>query len=561
MRELPSREAGRGGARRSHVELAVLLFSVLVALFAAAGILRGGWPHNHDGLSAFERTEWFRRAFLAGDPFPTWTPFCFNGHGSPGPFFYHRLFYTLSGALAAAGASAVAAVAAGVVVFLVVGALGMARLGKDLGWPLWLRLAAAALLVLAPYTYTDWLVRGAMAELAAGMLVPWLFIYSHRVMRGERVRAALGAVWALMFYAHIVVWLYATIVLGIAFGAALARERRHGWHAPVLSNLLWTGLTAAPAVGIYALAIRRLGRHFSLDRLRVYLPTESLVLPKRYLSLPVFRWGEQWQGFSVEIGRAALVGILVLLPLALRARGPMAWRAVALTGATALVCFALQLEPAASFYRLVPLADVIQFPWRLLTFITPAVVALLCELAASVTRARGRRLGVVAAGAVISAVVACQVAFAVRAQRIRYPWFTRGEIESALADLDGPWSGGEFLVKGIAAVPPRAPFLALEGCTLRSSAPAGDLSRPFHFTRLELEVAAPARCALRFSQFATPFVGVGGVAPGGVRRADDGTLEVVLGPGLHRVSIWRRGVLAALFADIGLASEGAGRGQ
>lgn len=140
-----------------------------LALLAVAVVLPGrGWPYNHDGLSAFERTESFRRAFLAGDLFPTWSPFCFNGHGTPGPFFYHRLFYTVSGGLAAAGLSAL------------------------------------------------------------------------RVMRGERAGVAPGTVWALLFYAHIVLWLYATIFVALAFAAALVAQRatwrRDPWAAPAGSS-------------------------------------------------------------------------------------------------------------------------------------------------------------------------------------------------------------------------------------------------------------------------------------------------------------------------------------
>ncbi|GEJ55550.1 hypothetical protein [Anaeromyxobacter diazotrophicus] len=523
-----------------------------LALLAVAVVLPGrGWPYNHDALSAFERTEWFRRAFLAGDLFPTWSPFCFNGHGTPGPFFYHRLFYTVSGALAAAGLSSLRAVTVAVVLFLAVGGLGMERLGRALGWPLAVRLAAAALLILAPYTYTDWLVRAALAELAAGMLVPWLFVHALRVMRGERAGVALGTVWALLFYAHVVLWLYATIFVALAFAWALvaqrAARRRAPWRSPVGSSLLWTALVLAATAGVYAVAIRRLGPAFDLDRLRVYQPAELFQIPKRYLSVFNFRWGEQWQGLSVEIGRAPLLGLLALAPFAAGARGRLSRPALLLLGGGALVCFALQLELAAPFYRRVPLVDVIQFPWRLLAFMAPAAVALFCELAAAVAHgpARGPR---VVAGVVVAAAVGWQVLFAARAQHIRYGWHRAEEIARALDALDGPWAGGEFLARGVAPVPPRAPFVALDGCALRGSSPARDLAQPFHFTRLALEVDAGPGCTIHFSQFATPFVGVEGVPPEAVRRSPHGTLDVVLGPGRHRLAFARRGVLAALWA-------------
>ena len=71
---------------------------LLAALFMVLPVaLRPGWPYSHDYASPFERIEGFRRAFLALDFFPTWTPFAFNGHGSPTPLIYHRLFSVVGG--------------------------------------------------------------------------------------------------------------------------------------------------------------------------------------------------------------------------------------------------------------------------------------------------------------------------------------------------------------------------------------------------------------------------------------------------------------------------------
>jgi hypothetical protein len=535
------------------VEVALAAGTLACALAAAAVVLPGrGWPFNHDALSAFERTEWFRRAFLAGDLFPTWTPFCFNGHGTAGPFFYHRLFYSASGLVAAAGASSLGAVIAATVAFLALGGAGMARLGRALGWPAPLRLAAAALLVTAPYTYTDWLVRGALAELSAGMLVPWLFLAALRVARGSgspaRAGAALGAAWALLFYAHLVIWLYATFVVALAFALALLRRGRAGRRRDALVSLVVTGAVLVAATGVYALAIRRLGRHFSLEQLRLYYPTEMMQPPKRYLTVPMFAWGEEWRRFSIEIGRAVLLALALLGALAI-ARGARVGRAVLpLLGGTALAFFALQLEVAAPFYRKVPLADVIQFPWRLVTFLAPAAIALACELAAAVARRACLSLRL-AVAAIVLAALASHAALSYRAQRIRYPWWSRDEIARGVEALDGPWAGREFLAKGVDPVPPRAPFVRADGCAARA-ADGRDLAATAHFVRVELEVDAPPRgCVLHVSQFATPFVGVEGegATPS---RAPDGTLDVAIAPGQHRLALVRRGVVAALRADL-----------
>jgi hypothetical protein len=71
---------------------------------------------------------------------------------------------------------------------------------------------------------------------------------------------------------------------------------------------------------------------------------------------------------------------------------------------------------------------------------------------------------------------------------------------------------------------------------------------PFHFERVALELDAPERCTVHFSQFSTPFVGVEGAPVGAVRRSAQGTIDVVLEPGHHRLVLARRGVIGALLA-------------
>ena len=60
-------------------------------------------------MACFQKVEVFRRAFAHGDLLPLWTPLAENGYGSPFPFFYHRLFNSLAGAVALATGSTPAA--------------------------------------------------------------------------------------------------------------------------------------------------------------------------------------------------------------------------------------------------------------------------------------------------------------------------------------------------------------------------------------------------------------------------------------------------------------------
>ena len=101
---------------------------LVASLLACSRILvLPGWPENHDGVACFQKVEIFRRAFADGNLLPLWTPLAENGYGSPFPFFYHRLFNTLAGAVALATGSAYTAVKVVIPLLLFTGALGMRR--------------------------------------------------------------------------------------------------------------------------------------------------------------------------------------------------------------------------------------------------------------------------------------------------------------------------------------------------------------------------------------------------------------------------------------------------
>ena len=99
---------------------------LLLAIFATSAAVRTeGWPVNHEFFAHFERVETFRRAYEAGDFFPLWTPFSNNGHGSPIPFFYHRLFNTIASVIAFVLGSTYQGVKLSVTLVALVGAIGM----------------------------------------------------------------------------------------------------------------------------------------------------------------------------------------------------------------------------------------------------------------------------------------------------------------------------------------------------------------------------------------------------------------------------------------------------
>ena len=277
---------------------------LVASLLACSRILvLPGWPENHDGVACFQKVEIFRRAFADGNLLPLWTPLAENGYGSPFPFFYHRLFNTLAGAVALATGSAYTAVKVMIPLLLFMGALGMRRALFAMGLGPFHAMSGALLLVFSNYAYTDWVVRGAFGEFAAFMLVPWLTFAALGVVEGKpRAGWGLGAVLSLIFFAQSTIFVFAFALVLVAFAGALvlSKDRRRA-----LLNLGQAALVVLPVTGPFVLGIWLFGKDLDLDRLRtgMFSVFRNFVPLEEYLYDRVGGWTSSTAGYSVEIGR------------------------------------------------------------------------------------------------------------------------------------------------------------------------------------------------------------------------------------------------------------------
>ncbi|MFP2923865.1 hypothetical protein ACLESO_01360 [Pyxidicoccus sp. 3LG] len=501
-----------------------------------------GWPYNHEGLSVFERAEGFRRAYAAGDFFPLWTPFCHNGHGSPWPFFYHRLFTTLSGGLSWLLGSAYRGVQLSLVLVLFVGALGMAATARRLGAAARIQVLAAFLFCFSNYAFFDWVVRGAMAELTAMMLYPWLLWACLRLHGEGRGGGWVGLVLTGLFYAHSVMFLYAFFTVAVALGFMLARW---GWR-PTLVATGQAALLVLVLCAPYAVLMVRLQKDFNTGALGTWTPDKEYVPLARYLWDKRFHWGKQWQGITPELGRALVAGLAVLGLARLASRGRPRSAVPALLLLPAAIYAVLQLPLSAPFYRVVPFAPLLQFPWRLVGFLTPLLVLVFCLLVRD-SASRGGWERWLARG-MVGLTVSTALWLGWRATHPRHEVASRAEIEQDLAALDRPWSGNEYFPRGVveAGIPPPAPFLTHEGCARLEAEPERALREPVHFDRLTLSVSSPGGCVVRFNQFVTPFLATGSGSAARFVTTPAGTLEVQLPPGEHSVVLRRRGFFELL---------------
>lgn len=369
--------------------------AILTLLPAVPG---DGWPSNHENpASSFNsfylRTLIYAKHMQQGDWFPIWSAADNDGLGSPQPLMYHKLFYLLAGALYALSGHMKLSILISLWSWLMIGACGSYALCRALGCGRWLAWCGGAMLLMANYTVTNWLVRGAMAEFAAAMLLPWVLaafiVWLEREQRRYRVSGILGLLIGLEFLAHATLAFYLVVLLGVSTlllllaGQVPLRRLAPGPH-------LWAGGAFALVTGPYLAAMYVIGRDFDMKRFHsdpIYLPERQIQPLARYAWDPAWRWGQTWQGYTVQLDTAVLallaLGIVLLvLRVVVRPTGHASnWRFGEYSGVSALtlVCLLallLQTAWAIPFYRHFPGAAFLQFPWRLLAVLTPGLIAL-----------------------------------------------------------------------------------------------------------------------------------------------------------------------------------------
>ena len=355
---------------------------ILVLFLAAAAIslqpvlARAGWPINHEMLSWKFRTLVYAFHIAQGDVLPVWSSEDFHGLGTPLPFFYHKLFYLVSGPLFLIFGSIKVSIVLALGFFLVVGAAGIYRSLRSLGLsPAGAALVAAAL-PFQSYTLFDWLVRGAMAEFSACMIVPWVLFSIITVLRETRLPWHLFSNLLLLGLAHSVLGFLAGLLALPAICVTFWRSRRGGAAAEAKKMLIAVaacGLFLAP----WLLTYLRLTQYYDVSVVATgfYHPAylfrdflDTYVLSWSWIHQGQRgRWGAQLSPETLVLLVATLIG--VVWAVASRGRRFLADEpALCFLLAALLACVLLQLSFTAPVYGVVPGLRFIQFPWRLLGF-------------------------------------------------------------------------------------------------------------------------------------------------------------------------------------------------
>jgi len=489
-----------------------LLF--ILVLPAVQPLLKGRLPWAADSLLHFHRLAQLDRALKNGLFFPRWAPDMGFGYGFPLFNYYAPLSYYLSEPFRWFGLDTQGTLLASFICAACVACAGSYLWGRDLGGKT-AGIAAGVAFTYAPYMLHNVYDRGALAEVWALALVPFVFRSVRCLVVHERRRdwALTSFAYGALILTHNITALIATPLL-IAYGLVLwvsaGRERRR--ILSVASSLLFgLGLTAffwVPAlveqdyVQIHQLfAPADLDFHNNFSTLRELFSAPCSVDPS-LINRPTLR-SLGWP--QLVLAAWAIVSILT-------GNEPRSKTQLVLLGLFVLGLVLMTLPVSLPIWESVHLLRFVQFPWRFL-----GLTSLFLAVLAGVGTARIPLLGSLRVPLV-------QVVVVIFALTWLFPRFYPEQREPSPLDLIaferdtgalGTTSAGDFLPVWVRSLPPSDSLLSAYEAAgpdwviprlNEASLPAGTqvLEAKYGLMSADLKIDSPTDFEVTFNWFFFP---------------------------------------------------------
>ena len=339
---------------------------IILGLILASSLFNPGWFASHDGVFHILRADEAVKMLKSGQ-FPLrWAGNFDEGYGIPLFNFIYPLPYYLSTALILSGMSSVLAVKLILLVSYLIGGLGIyqlfARENKMLAF------FSAALYLATPYQFLNIFVRGALGEVVAMGIIPWVLVSFHDLSHQKALRWYHSLPLALLLIAHnFLGLLFMAFLIAYLFFAKLFSKRA------LLSFALSLGLAAFFLLPMIVERTMLSSFHnqdftFRFDQHFVYLKQFLYGKWDYWYSLP-----GPGDGVSFQLGLAQIIVVaLTTIFVALKKRTR---KNIFLVFAFFFTVFMMS---SRSFYiwDSLTLLQTVQFPWRFL-FLTTLLAPLI----------------------------------------------------------------------------------------------------------------------------------------------------------------------------------------
>ncbi len=337
--------------------------------------------------------------FRHGDLFPVWSSSDAYGMGTPVLLYYQRAFFTVGGLVfIILGGSLKTTLVVTLGIFMVIGAYGMRKALGVITESRLLRFVGSIGFLLTNWAFSEWLIRGDLAEFSAFMVVPWLLFCCLTLVRDRRLPWLVVPTMVVLVWAHNNVALASIIVLTVSGVAFLSCYGLAGLRSIARRLILSIGVTAlilAPGL----LAEIRMGRYYDPATTIIYenslISSFTFANPWAYIYDSSFQWLVRSNSLkevpfelNIQLDFAITLllalGVVTLLSLWLRklvgrsASGvPNVNRAVVVVLVVSLAIyqllqFRISLPVWDAFWQL----KVLGYPFRMSTFSVPLALIL-----------------------------------------------------------------------------------------------------------------------------------------------------------------------------------------
>jgi hypothetical protein len=373
----------------AHPTVWLALLLVLPALLPLAA--PGYFLEAHDARHSIFFLVEFDQAMRDGVLWPVWGPDHAVGFGYPLWLIYAPLAYFVAQGFHLLGLGYAAAVKATWALCFLVGALGMYRLARR-WWGEAAALVASVAYTYAPYHLVQIYVRAALAEFVALAWFPWVLLAFAELWDTPAARRAAWA--ALAFGALLLIHTVSTLTFVPVLVGYLLLKAAQGWQRqragdktrPLSTSVVFSALALLLGGLLAAIfLLPMLGERSYIVQSQwvnnTYDYRQHFVYPGQFFSP---QWGYGYSvagvndGMSFQIGLLAFIGATVALLATLRssgARPPRRAEVLFLGLITAVALFAM-LPVSQVLWDVMPLVNLVQFPWRFLAVVVVTLALL-----------------------------------------------------------------------------------------------------------------------------------------------------------------------------------------
>jgi hypothetical protein len=347
----------------------MIFFLIVLALVSIKPYLHSNFPYTHDGENHLARFANYKMAIREGQFPPRFAPNLLNHYGYPVfnynyplanilslPFSFLKINYELTFKII-------------IFSFVLAGLIGINKWLKQLNFDRKSRIFASFVFALTPYLINTLAYRGNIGEVMAFCIFPWLLYFIENPVRKYFSKNGLKffgqtVVWIMFFLSHNIAVLFGTPILIIY--ALLKYKKEILKQVSLISSFilgiistLWFWLPAVFEKNLIILDNANLSKSY-LE----HFPTLSQLLFAP-LEFGFSKIGSI-DSLSFSIGLIQIFVLLFSLVLIIKKKPPLI---IKLFFGFTLLLLLLQLKITQPLWRIIPLANFIQFPWRLSMFI------------------------------------------------------------------------------------------------------------------------------------------------------------------------------------------------